>query len=1484
MSNERRTIELAIQAQFKGKQTVDSVNKSLAQVTSTLDDQAAAAKRGEGSFDDLKATLAALQLVARDKKGLQTLVDAVESTATALTEQNAKLATAEAKLEAYRKKIGDVSKATDGQAAKFAAYERAVTGAQTKIAGLQKVEADLVEALKAGGIEMADLGNAQQRLADTTLAVARAIAQAEDQQRNFVATNKQARDQARALSKEQEQFARAEAMADALRASRAKDAADAVEQAARRIINAQERSKTGQGEFAALQRQNDETKEQIRLQEALKQKRQDVQAAFARADADTGLKAQAESAEQVAKQYSTLARAATDLTPKVRSLKDAIADIQNPAKRATESLDGVEAQVRKLRDSVNAIKGPVSDYREQFALLSAAQDSLGRQAGLIDNFNKQTTALRGARTEFVAARANLAGIVAAMKQGGESADSFAKGLAAAQDRARTSATALQSQVTATRAARNALNDAGIATQSLGAAQERLLNSSRQAQEATQQLTASVDKYGKATESASSAAKKGLFGDEGRTTLSYVQRLRGEVLALATAYVGLQGAQNLASGAIDSTISRENTKGVLSAAIGTLDKKEIDKVYDYVRGQSDRIGLVFQDTAKEFASFAVAGLKSGRSLQEVKYIFEGMSEAGRVFGLTTDQMNGTFLALRQIFSSTKIQAEELNQLSERLPGLYAVAQTALKSQFPDLKKALADGKVGTENVVKIAEAYRKLVAEQLPGATSGIIAAQARLTNEINDFKLAIGDAGYANAYADALKRITEFLNSADGKKFANDASDAFSALARGIVFVLDNFKTLQIAGAAFVALFAGKVFANIAAGILATGTNALAASVDFKTAAGRMSAAYAAFQAVVVGFAIGTYFYDQFAIVKKAGLGFVVSMERIFAYVAYAYEGAFGDGPDVAKTSFESTLGHLKKFVAEFVKGFATIARLQGSVFAPVLDNIADRLDGGGAAAGKALDARKKRLDAKLADIDRQRKEGIAAIEAEGKDQAAAAKGPDGTPTPVPEPTKGKKPPPTDAEIKKRENAIESITKSLETLTAKIDRAQTDTLTSQLDAIDKEYAALQRKISALGGPEGAAFTKQLADLKAQYVKQVTQKFNDDLTKQQQAILSSLDQVDAAAGRKSKVNLQARLDAIDDQYREQFVKIAAYRDKLQKNGMDTAPADQNELRLRSAIEELKVLEAQKVKADQIAAGEKVINDVITERALRLKTNDDLVAGSIITEGEGRRRNLAIIDESQTKINEVVKAGLAFAETLGGAGSSPALDAYIAKLQLLQFSGEKLKGTFEITSKQLNDLFTSGATSAIDKTAEGFGKAITGAESLGDAIKGAGREFLNFAADFLKKIALMIIQQQILNAVQAAGGGGDGIGGFFSKLVNGTVKHDGGTIGPGPSNRSRNVAAELFNNAPRYHDGGVNGIKANEYTAILEDGEEVLKKTDARNVLNGGLKPVTAEAKGNRTVLVDDRSKIPEAMASPAGDNVQVEFLRRNKATVRSILGV
>ena len=111
-----------------------------------------------------------------------------------------------------------------------------------------------------------------------------------------------------------------------------------------------------------------------------------------------------------------------------------------------------------------------------------------------------------------------------------------------------------------------------------------------------------------------------------------------------------------------------------------------------------------------------------------------------------------------------------------------------------------------------------------------------------------------------------------------------------------------------------------------------------------------------------------------------------------------------------------------------------------------------------------------------------------------------------------------------------------------------------------------------------------------------------------------------------------------------------------------------------------------------------------------------------------------------------------------------------------------------------------------------------------------DFGNSVIATINRIAAEQAATKILSAL-----GATGIGQFVGSILGGgtpaPVHHAGGVVGAVAA--SRTVSPLAFVRAPRYHSGGVLGLKPDEVPAILQRGEEVLTRGDPRHRDNGGM---------------------------------------------------
>lgn len=288
-------------------------------------------------------------------------------------------------------------------------------------------------------------------------------------------------------------------------------------------------------------------------------------------------------------------------------------------------------------------------------------------------------------------------------------------------------------------------------------------------------------------------------------------------------------------------------------------------------------------------------------------------------------------------------------------------------------------------------------------------------------------------------------------------------------------------------------------------------------------------------------------------------------------------------------------------------------------------------------------------------------------------------------------------------------------------------------------------------------------------------------------------------------------------------------------------------------------------DARAAYEKALNDLLEKRTALLAQIEAYRASGENELADSLQPQLDAVNASAvTAIDNLT----AFLATLDG----PAIDAAIINLGLLRQEIQAVASEGITTAAEIDNMIATMGTSAL----MGFAENIAAGEN---AIQSLGRAFRQFASDFLLKIAEMILQQAILNGLQAATGfgGGAGIGGTIANGINALVRHEGGMASGGPS---RVVPASLFAGATRYHGGGGPLLKPNEVPAILERDEEVLTRQDPRHQLNGG-----AAGGGDTTIInaIDPTDFVEQAMSSAPGRKVVLNFMRTNSTQIKAALG-
>ncbi|MGV5931348.1 tape measure protein [Escherichia coli] len=284
---------------------------------------------------------------------------------------------------------------------------------------------------------------------------------------------------------------------------------------------------------------------------------------------------------------------------------------------------------------------------------------------------------------------------------------------------------------------------------------------------------------------------------------------------------------------------ESALSGLIAITGSTDKAA--KEFDYLRDQSNRLGLDLLKTSKDYTQFAAAvGDKLPKD--QMRSIFEGASEWGLVTGADSESQSRALRSLNQMMSKGTVMSEELKgQLSEALPGavgLFVKALNQMKGRTDLTEKDLFDlmqqGKLFSKDILPEVAKQMKAAARNggaLDKAMKSNRASWQRLQTSMQNAMNVFFTSGFGNSLTSAFDAISAAVNGSGGAfemfghiagKIVEGATDAFTELYDTVILtfrIIEYYASkMGITGeqlkswgemavyAAGVALFAGSIW------------------------------------------------------------------------------------------------------------------------------------------------------------------------------------------------------------------------------------------------------------------------------------------------------------------------------------------------------------------------------------------------------------------------------------------------------------------------------------------------------------------------------------------------------------------------------------------------------------------------------------------------------------------------------------------------------
>lgn len=182
---------------------------------------------------------------------------------------------------------------------------------------------------------------------------------------------------------------------------------------------------------------------------------------------------------------------------------------------------------------------------------------------------------------------------------------------------------------------------------------------------------------------------------------------------------------------------------------TTSQNEYAQSLAFLDSLSKNYGQDLSVLTNTYTNFIASAKSSQLPLEEQQKIYQSVVKASGALGLSNEQLEGSLLAVSQMFSKGKVSAEELRgQLGERLPGAFGLMAKALNVSEGELNDMLQKGEV-------LAKDALPLLASELE-KTYGA-KAQENLKTVGGAFNVIKTE--FSNFVSEANKggRITEFL-------------------------------------------------------------------------------------------------------------------------------------------------------------------------------------------------------------------------------------------------------------------------------------------------------------------------------------------------------------------------------------------------------------------------------------------------------------------------------------------------------------------------------------------------------------------------------------------------------------------------------------------------------------------------------------------------------------------------------------------------------
>jgi lambda family phage tail tape measure protein len=191
---------------------------------------------------------------------------------------------------------------------------------------------------------------------------------------------------------------------------------------------------------------------------------------------------------------------------------------------------------------------------------------------------------------------------------------------------------------------------------------------------------------------------------------------------------------------------------------TSSAEDYANTQEFLREKANELNIDIETLADGYARLLVLQNSGILSRDQVNQLSEGLVNAGAALGATGADIDRVLFGLSQGLSAGTLRAEELNQVTEPLPGLLQELDKAAGLSAGGFRRLVNAGEVTSElfanTLVTALESYEGAAAN-LDGTVSGSL---ARLNNAWTELARTIGESGLIDFLADLTAGLATSIN------------------------------------------------------------------------------------------------------------------------------------------------------------------------------------------------------------------------------------------------------------------------------------------------------------------------------------------------------------------------------------------------------------------------------------------------------------------------------------------------------------------------------------------------------------------------------------------------------------------------------------------------------------------------------------------------------------------------------------------------------